>query len=104
MQENQKRVGTKFNLKEENNLKLLELTNTLRKRGFKKEDTNLIDLILDELFLKADKKFYEAMLKKFTPLEYLFKTKINDPAIRKEIEKLLNKKPQIKEDKKTKKV
>ena len=89
MQENKKRVRTSFNLKQENSLKVLELMNVLKKRGYKKEQTNLNDLILDELFLKADNKFYEDMLKKFTPLEYLFKTKMNDPAIRKEMEKVL---------------
>ncbi|MDE0092370.1 MAG: hypothetical protein OXN83_03680 [Oligoflexia bacterium] len=92
MSENKKRVPTRLNLKQENSLKLSELMTALKQRGFKKEHTNLIDLIIDELFLKADNKFYEELLKKFTPLEYLFKTKINDPAIRKEMEKLLKRK------------
>ena len=87
--ETEKRVSMRFYIKAEDSLKVEELIKTLRKRGWKKEKTRLPDLIMDELFLKADNKFYEGVLNKLTPLEYLFKTKMNNPALKKEMEKIL---------------
>ena len=71
-----KRVCMRFHLKADDSLKIEELMRNLRKRGWRKEKARLSDLIMDELFLKADSKFYEEVLNKFTPLEYLFKIKI----------------------------
>ena len=82
----------RFYLKADNSFKIEELMKTLRKRGWKKGKARLPDLIIDELFLKADSKFYEDILNKFTPLEYLFKTKMNNPSLRKEMEKILKRK------------
>ena len=90
--ENSKRVSMRFYVRAEDSLRLEELFKTLRKRGWKKETERLSDLIIDELFLKAGAGFYKEALNKFTPLEYLFKTKINNPALRKEMEKILKKK------------
>lgn len=87
-----KRVSLKVCLKTDDNSKIEELIKTLRRRGWKKEEVRLSDLIIDELFLKADSKFYEDILNKLTPLEYLFKTKMNNPTLRREIEKILKKK------------
>ena len=91
-QKKSKRVSMRFYVKTEDNLKVEELIKTLRKRGWKKETERLPDLVIDELFSKADSRFYEELLNKLTPLEYLFKTKINNPALRKEMEKILKKK------------
>ena len=90
--ENTKRVSMRFYVKAEDNLKVEKLIKSLRKRGWKKEKERLLDLIIDELFLKAESKFYEGLLNKFTPLEYLFKAKMNNPALRREMEKILKKK------------
>ena len=90
--ENPKRVSMRFNLKTEDSLKIEELMQALRNRGWRREKTRLLDLIIGELFLKADNKFYEDILSKLTPLEYLFKTKMNNPTLRKEMEKILKKK------------
>ena len=87
-----KRVSMKFYLKAENSLKIEELVGILRERGWKKGEIRLLDLIIDVLFLKADNKFYEEILNKLTPLEYLFKTKLSNPSVKKEIEKILKKK------------
>ena len=90
--ENLKRVSMRFYLKADDNIKIEELIQTLRKRGWKKEKARLPDLIMDELFLKANSQFYEEVLSKLTPLEYLFKAKMNNPALRKEMEKILKRK------------
>ena len=90
--ENLKRVSMRFYVKAEDSLKVEELIKTLRKRGWKKETTRLPDLIMDELLLKANSQFYEEVLNKLTPLEYLFKTKINNPTLRREMEKILKRK------------
>ena len=82
----------RFYVKAEDSLKVEELIKTLRKRGWKKEKTRLPDLIMDELFLKANSQFYEEVLNKLTPLEYLFKAKINNPTLRREMEKILKRK------------
>ena len=87
-----KRVSMKFNLKANDSLQIEKLMQTLRERGWRKEKIRLHDLIMDELFLNADSKFYEDILNKYTPLEYLFKTKMNNPVLRKEMEKILKKK------------
>ena len=87
-----KRVSIKLNIKAEDSLKLNAIIKALRKRGFKKDKVRLADLIMDELFLKANNRFFEELLVKLTPLEYLFKTKINNPALRKEMEKILKRK------------
>ena len=55
-------------------------------------NSRLPDLIMDELFLKANSQFYEEVLSKLTPLEYLFKAKIDNPVVRKEMEKILKRK------------
>ena len=68
-----KRVSMRFNLKTDDSLKIEELLQTLRKRGWRKEKIKLYDLIMDALFLKTNNKFYEDILSKLTPLEYLFK-------------------------------
>ena len=90
--ENLKRVSMRFYVKAEDSLKVEELIKTLRKRGWKKEKMRLHELIIDELFLKADNKFYESILSRLTPLEYLFKAKINNPTLRREMEKILKRK------------
>lgn len=90
--ENPQRVSIKLYIKAEDSLKMEELIKTLKKRGWRKEKVRLPDLIMDELFLKADNKFYEKLLNKFTPLEYLFKAKMSNPALRREMEKILKKK------------
>ena len=90
--ENLKRVSMRFFVKAEDSLKVEELIKTLRKRGWKKETTRLPDLIMDELFLKANSQFYEEVFSKLTPLEYLFKEKINNPTLRREMEKILKRK------------
>lgn len=90
--ENLKRVSMRFYVKAEDSLKVEKLIKILRKRGWKKEKERLPDLIMDELFLKAGSGFYEEILSKLTPLEYLFKAKINNPALRKEMEKILKRK------------
>ena len=87
-----KRVSMRFYLKAENSLKIEELVRILRERGWKKDKTRLVDLIIDALFLKADNRFYEEILNKLTPLEYLFKTKLSNPSVKKEIERILKKK------------
>lgn len=87
-----KRVSIKFYLKPDDNSKIEELIKTLRRRGWKKEEVRLSDLIIDELFLKAGDGFYEEVLNKLTPLEYLFKTKMDNPTLRREMEKILKKK------------
>ena len=87
--EAKKRVSMRFYLKADDNFKLEELMKTLRGRGWKKEKVRLSDLIIDELFLKAGNAFYAEVLNKLTPLEYLFKTKMNNPAFRSEMEKIL---------------
>ena len=92
IQKEEKRVSMRFYVKAEDSLKVEELIKTLRKRGWKKEKTRLLDLIMDELFLKANSQFYEEVLNKLTPLEYLFKAKINNPALRREMEKILKRK------------
>ena len=91
-QQAQKRVSIRFYLKADDNLKIEELMQTLRERGWKREKMRLHELIIDELFLKADSKFYEDILSRLTPLEYLFKTKMNNPSVKKEIEKILKRK------------
>ena len=91
-EETQKRVSIRFYLKADDNLKIEELMQTLRKRGWKREKMRLHELIIDELFLKADNKFYESILSRLTPLEYLFKAKINNPTLRREMEKILKRK------------
>ena len=91
-QQAQKRVSMRFYLKVDDSLKIEELMKILRERGWKREKTRLQELIIDELFFKADNKFYEDTLNKLTPLEYLFKTKLNNPSIRSEIEKILKRK------------
>ena len=88
-QRQKKRVSMRFYIKAEDSLKVEELIKTVRKRGWKKEKARLPDLIMDELFLKANSQFYEGVLNKLTPLEYLFKTKMNNPALKKEMEKIL---------------
>jgi len=90
--ENPQRVSIKLYIKVEDSLKMEELMKTLKKRGWRKEKVRLPNLIMDELFLKADNRFYEKLLNKFTPLEYLFKAKIKNPALRREMEKILKKK------------
>ena len=87
-----KRVSMKFYLKPDDSSKIERLMKTLRGRGWKKEETRLSDLIIDELFLKAGNGFYEEVLNKLTPLEYLFKTKMDNPTLRREMEKILKKK------------
>ena len=89
---NSKRVSMKFYLKPDDSFKIEELMKSLRKRGWRKETERLPDLIIDELFSKAGNGFYEEVLNKFTPLEYLFKAKMNNPALRREMEKILKKK------------
>lgn len=91
-QKEEKRVSIRFYLKADDNSKIEELMQTLKKRGWKREKMRLIDLIIDELFLKADNKFFEGILSRLTPLEYLFKTKMDNPAVRKEMEKILKRK------------
>ena len=90
--EMKKRVSMRFYIKAEDNIKIEELIQTLRKRGWRKEKARLHDLVIDELFSKADSRFYQDILSKLTPLEYLFKTKVNNPEIRKEMEKILKRK------------
>ena len=87
-QQTQKRVSIRFYLKADDNLKIEELMQTLRERGWKREKMRLQEMIIDELFLKADSKFYENILSRLTPLEYLFKTKLSNPSVKKEIEKI----------------
>ena len=87
-----KRICMRFYLKADDSLKIEELMQTLRKRGWKKEKMRLHELIIDELFLKAGSGFYEDILNRLTPLEYLFKTKMNNPSLRKEMEKILKRK------------
>ena len=90
-----KRVSLKVYLKPDDSSKIEELMKTLRGRGWKKgkeETVRLLDLIIDELFLKAGNGFYEEVLNKLTPLEYLFKTKMDNPTLRREMEKILKKK------------
>lgn len=87
-----KRILMRFYLKAEDSLKIEEIMQTLRKRGWKKEKERLSDLIIDEVLLKADSRFYEDVLNKLTPLEYLFKTKVSNPEVRREIEKILKRK------------
>ena len=87
-----KRVSMRFYLKVEDAKKLEELIKALKERGWKKGELRLNDLIIDELFSKTNNSFYEELLSKLTPLEYLFKTKINNPALRKEMEKILKRK------------
>lgn len=89
---NSKRVSMKFYLKPDDSFKIEELMKTLRKRGWRKEEERLSDLIIDELFSKVGNGFYEEILNKFTPLEYLFKAKLNNPSVKKEIEKILKRK------------
>lgn len=91
-QEMKKRVSMRFYLKADNSFKIEELMKTLRKRGWKREKMRLHELIIDELFLKAGSGFYEDILNRLTPLEYLFKTKMNNPSLRKEMEKILKRK------------
>ena len=90
--EPEKRISMRFNLKRDDSLKIEELIQTLRKRGLRREKIKLYEVIMDELFLKADNKFYENILSELTPLEYLFKTKMNNPVVRKEMERILKKK------------
>ena len=90
--ETSKRVSMKFYLKADDCLKIEELMQILRKRGWKREKMRLHELIIDELFLKAGNGFYEDILNRLTPLEYLFKTKMNNPSLRKEMEKILKRK------------
>ena len=90
--ENSKRISLRCYIKADDSLKMEELIKTLKKRGWKKEKTRLSELIMDELFLNADKQFYEEILSKLTPLEYLFKTKMNNPTLRLEMEKILKRK------------
>ena len=87
-----KRASMRFYLKIEDAKKLEEFIKSLKERGWRKGELRLNDLIIDELFAKAGNGFYEEVLNKFTPLEYLFKTKINHPTVRKEIEKILKRK------------
>ena len=87
-----KRVSMRFYLRADDSLKIEGLMKALRERGWKREKIRLQELIIDELFLKSDNKFYEDTLNKLTPLEYLFKTKLNNPSIRSEIEKILKRK------------
>ena len=86
------RVSLRFNIRMDDNLKIEQSIQTLKKRGWKKEKARLQDLILDELFLKADSKFYEDIINQFTPLEHLFKASIKHPEKRRELEKILKRK------------
>ena len=90
--ETQKRLTTKFYIKEDDSLKIEQVIKTLKKRGWRIDKIRIQDFILDELFLKADKNFYERIISELTPLEYLFKESLKNPSMKKEMEKLLKKK------------
>ena len=93
-QENEKRVSVKLSIRHEDKLKMGKTVKALKDRGWKKEEggLRLQELIIDSLFAKADEGFYQELIKRLTPLEYLCREGIKNPEVRKEMEKILKKK------------
>ena len=91
--ENSKRVSVKFFIKNSDRLEIQKVINALKQKGWKKgkETLRIKDFIIDALFSKANRPFYNEIIKKLTPFEYLYKTACKNPKIRQEMEKLLKK-------------
>ena len=91
---NAKRVFIKLSLRHEDKLKMERTVKALKNRGWRKEEgtLRLQELIIDSLFAKANEGFYQELINRLTPLEYLCREGIKNPEIRKEMEKILKKK------------
>ena len=88
------RVSLKLYIRKEDSLKMERVVNTLKQRGWKRRDgiLRIQNKIMDELFLKADSNFYEDIINRLTPLEYLCEEGMKNPAVRKELERILKRK------------
>ena len=90
----EKRAPVKFSLRHGDKLKMERAVKALKDRGWRKEKggLRLQELVIDSLFAKADENFYQELINRLTPLEYLCREGMKNPEVRKEMERILKKK------------
>ena len=79
----EKQFTLRLKLSEESFNQVQEISNTLKKRGFKQESgLNLQDILFSELLEKLTPQFKEHFIEKHTPIDFLLKEALKEPSMR----------------------
>lgn len=99
----EKHFTLRLKLPEEDFNQIQEISDILKKRGFKKVNgLNLQDILFSELLEKLTPQFKEHFIEKHTPVDFLVKEALKEPSMRGKLDQFLKANRNKKEIKKGK--
>ena len=97
----EKHFTLRLKLSEESFNKVQEISNILKKRGFRQENgLNIQDVLFSELLKKITPRFKQQFIEQYTPIDFLVKEALKEPSMRGKLNQFLKanrNKNQIKE-------